>query len=68
MFILKWTNKYSGETGFVESISAKEGHFNNTFDEKDAKRYKSESIAKRMITTLRGMGETENNDFETVRV
>lgn len=68
MYILKWTNKYSGETGYVESISAKEGHFNNTFDESSAKKYNSESIAKRMITTLKGMGETENNDFEAVRV
>ena len=29
MFIIKWTNKFSGETGYVESISSKEKHFNN---------------------------------------
>lgn len=68
MYILKWTNKYSGETGYVESISSKEGHFNNTFDEKSAKKYNSESIAKRMITALKGMGEADNNHFEAIRV
>lgn len=66
MFIIKWTNKFSKETGFVESISAKENCFHNTFEHSEAKKYKSESIAKRMITTLAIMGEADNNDFEIV--
>lgn len=66
MFIIKWTNKHSGDTGFVESISTKETCFHNTFDRKEAKQYKSESIAKRMISTLTLYGEAENNDFEVV--
>lgn len=68
MFIIKWTNKFSGETGYVESISAKEQHFNNTFDISEAKGYKSASIAKRMLTTLIAMGEAENNEFEVIKV
>lgn len=68
MFILKWTNKFSGDTGFVESISAKEQHFNNTFDKEKAKAYKSAAIAKRMLMSLIAMGEAENNEFEIVKV
>jgi hypothetical protein len=68
MFIIKWRNKYSGETGFVESISSKEGHFTNTFEEKEAKGYKSAAIAKRMVSTLTAIGEADNNDFEIVKV
>lgn len=68
MFILKWTNKYSGETGYVESISSKENCFHNTFEASEAKQYKSMAIANRMITVLKLMGEAENNDFEAVKV
>ena len=67
-YILKWTNKFSGDTGFVESISSKEKHFVNTFEQKDAKVYASISIAKRMIASLRSMGEAENNDFDIIEV
>ena len=66
MFIIKLTNKYSGDTGFVESISSKESCFHNTADKDNAKRYKSESIAKRMIATLALYGEAENNNFEII--
>ena len=67
-YALKWTNKHSGEQGFVESISSKDNCFHNTFSEAEAKRYNSESIARRMITTLCGMGEADNNDFEIIEV
>lgn len=68
MFILKWTNKYSGETGYVASVSSKEQHFNNTYDKEEAKRYQSESSVKRIITCLTAMGEADNNVFEAVSV
>ena len=64
MFILKWTNKFSGETGYVQSISAKESHFNNTFEAGDAKRYKTEKSANQAIKTLSKYGECDNNNFE----
>lgn len=67
-FILKWKNKYSNETGYVESISAKERCFINTFSEADAKRYSSMAVANRMLTSLRSYGECDNNDFEVVAV
>ena len=67
MTVIEWTNKFSGETGYVQSISAKEKHFNNTYDINEAKRYK-ENIAKGMITNLTSYGEAENNNFEIISV
>lgn len=67
-YALKWTNKFSGETGFVKNVSSKENCFHNTFDEAEAKRYNSASIARRMITTLCSMGEGDNNDFDVIEV
>lgn len=65
---MKWTNKYSGETGYVESISAKEKHFVNTRDKNSAKRYGSLGVIRRMITTLEMYGEAENNIFEAEEI
>ena len=68
MVILKWTNKFSKETGYVESVSSKDKHFVNTFDASLAKRYSSKVTACRMIASLKSYGETENNDFEILEV
>lgn len=68
MFILKWTNKYSNETGYVESISAKDKHFVNTFDKSNAKVYNSSSVARRMVSSLQSYGEADNNIFEIISV
>ena len=67
MQIIKWTNKYSGETGYVASLAAKEQHFNNTFSADEAKRY-SDKAVKGVITKLTNFGESENNDFECITV
>lgn len=66
MFTIKWTNKYSGETGFVKSVSNKEKHFNNTFDLGEARSYKSEKKACEIIKSLIDMGEGLNNNFEII--
>ena len=66
MFVLKWTNKFSGETGYVASISTKDKHFVNTFDINEAKVYKTSVVANRMINTLAAFGEADNNTFEVV--
>lgn len=68
MYVLQWTNNHSQEKGFVESISAKERCFINTFDLANAKKYASTSVAKRMITSLQSYGETENNTFAIIEV
>lgn len=37
--VLKRTNKYSGETGYVGTVSKKKGYFTNEPDVLKAKRY-----------------------------
>lgn len=63
MVKIKWTNKFSGETGYVASVSAKNRCFFNTFDKKEAKGY-SEKAVKGILTKLDSYNETENNTFE----
>jgi hypothetical protein len=65
--IIKWTNKYSKETGYVGSVSNKKRCFHNS-DLSGAKQYGDEKSAKRAITQLTSYGEAENNDFEIVAV
>ena len=64
MVVLKWTNKYSGETGYVASVSTKAECFVNTFNKDEAKRY-SEKAVKGIMTKLEKYHETDNNIFET---
>ena len=65
MVKLKWTNKYSGETGFVAQISTKNRCFVNTFDQNEAKEY-SEKAVKGLLTKLESFHETDDNTFEVV--
>ena len=62
---IKWTNKYSNETGYVASVSAKNRCFVNTFDSAEAKEY-SDKAVKGILTKLESYNETENNIFEVV--
>ncbi len=65
MVVLKWTNKHSGDTGYVASLSTKEKCFINTFSKEEAKRY-SEKAVKGIMTKLESYHETDNNDFEAI--
>ena len=65
MVVLKWTNKYSGETGYVALISTKGQCFICTFDIEEAKRY-SEKAVKGIMTKLENYHETDNNIFEAI--
>ena len=67
MVIIKWTNKYSNETGFIASLSTKNECFINTFEESEAKRYSEKSV-KGMLTKLESFHETDDNDFEVITV
>ena len=67
MVIIKWTNKYSNETGYVASISTKNECFINTFEQSEAKRYSEKSV-KGMMTKLESYHETDDNDFEVITV
>lgn len=65
MVKIKWTNKYSNETGYVAALSTKEHCFINTFDEDEAKAY-SEKAVKGIMTRLESFHETDNNIFEVI--
>lgn len=64
--IIKWTNRYSGETGYIKDIDYKNRHFNNTFEYEEAKKYNSKDIIKKTIDKLIEYGEGINNNFEIV--
>lgn len=67
MVKIKWTNKYSNESGYVASVSAKNKCFVNTFEKSEAKEY-SEKAVKGLMTKLESYNETENNTFEVIPV
>lgn len=66
-FIIKWTNKWSNEIGYVGSVVAKDKCFHNS-DYDGAKRYANENAAQKAIATLIKYGEAENNNFEVIAV
>lgn len=68
MFIIKWTNKLSKETGYVEKINRKEGYFENTFEKANAHAYKTAYQAKKAIEWLSASKEGEINDFSLEQV
>ena len=65
---LKWTNKFSKETGYVGKVVKSKGYFVNAETADKAKTYASEKAAKKDIDLLGELGEAENNDFEIVAV
>lgn len=62
---LKWRNRFSGEEGYVASVSKAKGYFINTFDKAQAKKYASEASTQKDLVTLEALGEFENNEFFT---
>lgn len=62
--ILKWTNKYSGEVGYVKSIDYPRKHFVNTYNVIEAKQFVSVQSAQKAIEKLAEYGEADNNAFE----
>lgn len=64
--IIQWTNKYSNEQGYVKSVNIKERHFVNTFNRDEAKNYKQERNAVKVIEQLTSFGEADNNNFAII--
>ena len=64
---IKWTNKYSHETGYVGKVLKSKNHFVNAETSVDAKKYSTEKMANKDIALLEAMGEAENNLFEIVK-
>lgn len=67
MAVIRWTNKWSGEQGFVGSVSTKNRCFYNA-DASGAKRYSSEKSALKAVKMLEEYGEAMNNRFEILPV
>ena len=61
--ILIWRNKFSGETGYVATVSAKKGYFTSTKNRNLAKKYISSKILETDMKLLESFGEFNNNDF-----
>ena len=61
---IKWTNRMSGETGFVKEIM--KSNFINTFDKAEGANFKTRRDAEKAVETLIGIGEGLNNMFEVV--
>lgn len=66
MVIIKWTNKYSNETGFVKQLRQKDRCFENTYEGAEARKYSSQSVARGVVKKLISYGEGENNNFEII--
>lgn len=66
MVIIKWTNKYSNETGFVKQLRQKDRCFENTYEEAEARNYSSQSVARGVVKKLISYGEGKNNNFEII--
>lgn len=62
---LKWKNKFSGEEGYVASVSKAKGYFINTFDKTGAKKYANEAAVQKDLKLLEALGEFVNNEFYT---
>lgn len=60
---IRWTNKYSGEQGYVKCIKKSAGYFENTFDKAEAKSYSPKSV-KQTINQLDGL--CADNTYEAV--
>ena len=67
MYVIKWTNKWSNEQGFVGSVSSKNRCFHNS-DAAGAKKYASEKAALKAVHTLEEYGEADNNHLEVIPV
>lgn len=66
--VIKWRNRWSGEEGFVESVSKKAGHMTATFDIKKAHKYSTKGALTSALNTLAACGEAQNNEFQCVEV
>ena len=64
--IIKWTNKYSNECGYVRKVSNKEKHFVNCTEAAGARKFRSEKEANGIIETLVSYGEANNNYFSVI--
>ena len=58
---IKWTNRWSLETGFVREV--KPDHFVNTFNKEEGLNFKTRRDAEKAVEQLFDCGEGLNNEF-----
>ena len=63
---IKWINKYSSEEGFVAKVMKSKGYFENSYEQTNAKKYRSVNEANKDIDFLNSTGEGDNNNFVVV--
>lgn len=61
---IMWTNRWSGETGFVKEILG--DHFENTYTKEEGASFRNRREAERAVEQLIFIGEGANNIFEVV--
>lgn len=66
--VIKWTNKYSNEQGYVKTVKKANGFFENTYEAAEAKTFSRQCDITRTMNLLESFGETENNTFEVVEL
>ena len=64
--VIAWENRFSGEKGYVKSVSKAKGYFENTFDINEAKVYKSTKTIANDMSAIKNFGELKNNIFWSV--
>ena len=65
---IKWINKFSNEEGYVSKVMKTKGYFENSYEQKDAKKYRSINEANKDIELLNSLGEGDNNNFVVVEI
>jgi hypothetical protein len=66
--VLTWKNRLSGETGYVKTVSKKNGYFINTFNAVEAKSYRSNNDVMKDLEFLREIGEFDRNIFSSMHI
>ena len=64
--VIQWTNTWSHESGYVESINYEHGHFVNTTGKEYAQKFATVEAAQAAIQALIAMGEGNTNLFDVV--
>ena len=66
--ILCWRNRFSGEEGYVLSVSPKKGYFESTKDRTKAKVYVNNGLFQKDMLFLNSIGETNQNEFYLIQI
>ena len=66
MYIINWKNLATGDTGYVAHI--KKDHFENTFNEKEARIFTSLASAEKLIAKIKTMPLEMNNNNEYIAI